>query len=273
MANRDQNGDQSIIESDVQIYEVLWTSQITQKSKRWNDGILKFHIFNKRAMLYDLNKVLVDSSFLTSVCNLQVNQELKLERHLVLIEHAVQTIRQDITPIIRRKRKSSIESPLKLPFTPLQPSRLVSNLYHTSNHTVSSPLIRPYVPPKPLLIPHLKSLKNRTQQRIQLSDDNDDDDDYGGHGRVPDSVSSPPIKKNRPSFNHSPQKSQGDSIKLDTDYLATLSSLCLVQTPTVAVTPLTPPASVLTKQPLSSSSKLQRRKLLCLGKPPQRTSR
>ena len=34
-------------------FVVLWTNMKTQKNKRWNDGILKLHIFNKRVMVYD----------------------------------------------------------------------------------------------------------------------------------------------------------------------------------------------------------------------------
>jgi hypothetical protein len=43
-------------------YEVMWTSQLTQKIKKWNDGTLKFHTFNKRAMLYDSSGIFVVSS-------------------------------------------------------------------------------------------------------------------------------------------------------------------------------------------------------------------
>jgi hypothetical protein len=34
-------------------FTCLWTVNKTQKQKKWQDGTLRFHQFNRRAMLYD----------------------------------------------------------------------------------------------------------------------------------------------------------------------------------------------------------------------------
>ncbi|KAK9474183.1 uncharacterized protein V1510DRAFT_412628 [Dipodascopsis tothii] len=49
----------TVASAPVHEYDVMWTAQVTQKLKRWNDGTLKLHTFNKRAMLYDTAKMLV----------------------------------------------------------------------------------------------------------------------------------------------------------------------------------------------------------------------
>jgi hypothetical protein len=40
-------------QSTVIEFTCLWTVNKTQKQKKWQDGTLRFHQFNRRAMLYD----------------------------------------------------------------------------------------------------------------------------------------------------------------------------------------------------------------------------
>lgn len=43
----------SSVTREMRVYESLWTTQLTQKRKKWNDGVVKFHLFNRRVALYD----------------------------------------------------------------------------------------------------------------------------------------------------------------------------------------------------------------------------
>ncbi|KAK9370681.1 hypothetical protein V1509DRAFT_616511 [Lipomyces kononenkoae] len=114
------------MDSDVHVYETLWTAQVTQKSKVWYDGTLKLHTFNKRAMLYDTSRVLIDSMFLSKGV-LHSGDRLVMERHLVTIENESSTYTVDINSVIRRgltqKRIASPISPTNCRSEPrLQPS-------------------------------------------------------------------------------------------------------------------------------------------------------
>ncbi|KAK9428790.1 hypothetical protein V1505DRAFT_375888 [Lipomyces doorenjongii] len=86
--------------ADVHVYDILWTAQVTQKSKVWCDGTLKLHTFNKRAMLYDTSRVLIDSVFLSKSV-LHLGETLVMERHLVSIENQSSTYTIDVTPVTR----------------------------------------------------------------------------------------------------------------------------------------------------------------------------
>ncbi|KAK9234800.1 hypothetical protein V1525DRAFT_366255 [Lipomyces kononenkoae] len=91
--------------ADVHVYEILWTAQVTQKSKVWYDGTLKLHTFNKRAMLYDTSRVLIDSTFLSKSA-LRLGDTLVMERHLVTIENQSSTYAVDVSSVIRTARLS-----------------------------------------------------------------------------------------------------------------------------------------------------------------------
>ncbi|KAJ8101854.1 hypothetical protein POJ06DRAFT_72216 [Lipomyces tetrasporus] len=86
--------------ADVHVYDILWTPQVTQKSKTWYDGTLKLHTFNKRAMLYDTSRILIDSMFLSKGV-LHLGETLVMERHLVTIENQASTYTVDVTPVTR----------------------------------------------------------------------------------------------------------------------------------------------------------------------------
>ncbi|KAK9469283.1 hypothetical protein V1512DRAFT_255900 [Lipomyces arxii] len=99
------------VHAETHVYAVLWTAQVKQKAKLWNDGTLKLHVFNKRAMLHDSANVLVDSTFLTR-SSLEIGDTLRMEHHLVTIEDAMTSYTTDISSVIRTPgRKSNTNSP------------------------------------------------------------------------------------------------------------------------------------------------------------------
>lgn len=92
-------------------YRVLWTHHKTQKIKSYNDGFLKFHVFNKRAMLYDDSRRLVDSTFITGA-SIQVDRELTFDRVLCTVEEFLSSADQDLSSVVKKHRPTATqESP------------------------------------------------------------------------------------------------------------------------------------------------------------------
>lgn len=68
-------------------YSVLWTRQMTQKHKKWNDGLLYYHTFNKKARVFSENNVLVQETFLSSHDAARLNipeEEIGLNGELIV---------------------------------------------------------------------------------------------------------------------------------------------------------------------------------------------
>ncbi|RPA74574.1 hypothetical protein BJ508DRAFT_418532 [Ascobolus immersus RN42] len=79
----------------VEEYSVLWTAQKHQKTKRWQDGLARLHLFNSRLLLYDSTRSLVASHYLVgtyaSTPLLHDDEELELDNHLVQIQYYIKT--------------------------------------------------------------------------------------------------------------------------------------------------------------------------------------
>ncbi|KTW25914.1 hypothetical protein T552_03188 [Pneumocystis carinii B80] len=97
-------------------FKCLWTANKHQVRKRWHDGILHFHTFNFRAMLYDEANVLVDDLFISKQ-HITSGDEIEFDNHLVIIEDALEAIYSDISSLYVRHQKRRIketEKPLKI---------------------------------------------------------------------------------------------------------------------------------------------------------------
>lgn len=89
-------------------FKCLWTPHKHQVRKRWNDGILHFHTFNFRAMLYDEANVLVDDLFIPKQ-RVSPGDQLEFDYHLVSVEDTLNTIYSDISSLYTRRQKYCIE--------------------------------------------------------------------------------------------------------------------------------------------------------------------
>ncbi|KAK1382331.1 hypothetical protein POM88_020066 [Heracleum sosnowskyi] len=70
-------------------WQVLYTTQLTQKAKKFHDGILKLSVCGsqkRQVFLYDESGRLLDSRFLKSDENVKSGESLKLDGHLVNVE-------------------------------------------------------------------------------------------------------------------------------------------------------------------------------------------
>ncbi|KAK6505826.1 hypothetical protein TWF481_007717 [Arthrobotrys musiformis] len=104
-------------------YIVLWTADKYKKLKKWHDGYLRYHTFNKRLMVYDhlMNKVC--DKFLPEPEQMDVGDELVFDSHLVTIEDVKGRQAQDLRPLFektvdRRKERGLTATPMRTPGNP-----------------------------------------------------------------------------------------------------------------------------------------------------------
>ncbi|KHJ30005.1 hypothetical protein EV44_g0786 [Erysiphe necator] len=67
-------------------FRCLFTRDVQRKQKRWQDGRLKFHTFNKRIMVHDERSNFVGDSYLSSGHKLEEGEELSLEQNGILVQ-------------------------------------------------------------------------------------------------------------------------------------------------------------------------------------------
>lgn len=87
--------------AEVHVYEALWTTNLTQKLKVWNDGTVKFHTFNKRLTLHDTGGILVDSLFVNRAY-VNDGEELRFDRTIVELGARTGVVQQDLAPLRRK---------------------------------------------------------------------------------------------------------------------------------------------------------------------------
>ncbi|KAJ6070236.1 hypothetical protein N7467_011555 [Penicillium canescens] len=92
-------------------FHCLYTHDLRRKSKRWQDGYLRYHKFNKRIMVYDDNGNFIGDHHWRSNDEVQDGDELELDKGvLIQVTECTGTSETDITNLYE-KRKSSQGSP------------------------------------------------------------------------------------------------------------------------------------------------------------------
>lgn len=88
-------------------YTCLYTRDLKRKHKRWQDGRLEFHAFNRRVMVYDDGGNFVGDSHRTKSSDFEDGDEFELDRGNIIVQVAerVGQRQQDITEIFTRKPK------------------------------------------------------------------------------------------------------------------------------------------------------------------------
>ncbi|KAI5811265.1 hypothetical protein DFH27DRAFT_18132 [Peziza echinospora] len=97
-------------------FRVLWTAQKKQKLKKWQDGFLRFHTYNKRMIVYDESRGLVCDMYLQRADSVQAGDNLEFEQHLVTVEEYTGRVIQDLSSMIapileRREQRQQLQSP------------------------------------------------------------------------------------------------------------------------------------------------------------------
>ncbi|KFX87053.1 hypothetical protein V490_08602 [Pseudogymnoascus sp. VKM F-3557] len=114
-------------------FRCMFTSDIRRKQKRWQDGRLKFHTFNKRVMVYDERLNFVGDTHWHDH-HIDEGEELELDRAAVLVQVAdcLGSRDQDLTELLDKRMKQREEraavrrpssSPADVPFDNLRIAR------------------------------------------------------------------------------------------------------------------------------------------------------
>lgn len=92
-------------------YQCLFTHDLRRKSKRWQDGCLRYHAFNKRIMVYDEQGNFVGDHHWRSTEEVIDGDEFELDKGvLVQVGERMSTTQTDISNLFE-KRRSSQTSP------------------------------------------------------------------------------------------------------------------------------------------------------------------
>lgn len=86
-------------------FSCLYTHDLRRKQKRWQDGVLKFHTFNKRIMVYDVPRNFVGDTHWREPQALQDGDELELEKGLLIqVGEEVERTETDLTELLGKRR-------------------------------------------------------------------------------------------------------------------------------------------------------------------------
>ncbi|KAF4553227.1 Hypothetical protein D9617_7g029540 [Elsinoe fawcettii] len=88
-------------------FRCLYTRDLRRKAKRWQDGFLRYHTFNRRVMVYDSLRSFIGDTFNPGGVDLQEGDELDLEKDYVMVEVTEQmgTTQTDLTELMEKRTK------------------------------------------------------------------------------------------------------------------------------------------------------------------------
>ncbi|KAK0252308.1 hypothetical protein B0A54_14108 [Friedmanniomyces endolithicus] len=105
-------------------FNCLYTHDLRRKAKRWQDGFLRYHTFNRRIMVYDVPRNFVGDVHWTAGEALQDGDEVMLEKDGVMVQvsEAVGRTETDLTGLLNSRKKVDSERgsspPARGPQTP-----------------------------------------------------------------------------------------------------------------------------------------------------------
>ncbi|TKA37321.1 hypothetical protein B0A54_11306 [Friedmanniomyces endolithicus] len=105
-------------------FNCLYTHDLRRKAKRWQDGFLRYHTFNRRIMVYDVPRNFVGDVHWTAGEALQDGDEVMLEKDGVMVQvsEAVGQTETDLTGLLNSRKRVGSERgsspPARGPQTP-----------------------------------------------------------------------------------------------------------------------------------------------------------
>ncbi|KAL8921801.1 MAG: hypothetical protein Q9208_005558 [Pyrenodesmia sp. 3 TL-2023] len=85
-------------------FSCLYTHDLRRKQKRWQDGVLKFHTFNKRIMVYDVPRNFIGDTHWSESQAIQDGDELELDRGvLIQVGEVVERTETDLTELLEKR--------------------------------------------------------------------------------------------------------------------------------------------------------------------------
>ena len=86
-------------------FQCLYTYDLRRKAKRWQDGLARFHTFNKRIMVYDEPRNFIGDTHWREADPVQNGDELQLDKGvLIQIGEATGRMDQDISGLFEKKK-------------------------------------------------------------------------------------------------------------------------------------------------------------------------
>ncbi|GAO13595.1 hypothetical protein UVI_02015320 [Ustilaginoidea virens] len=101
------SGEAAATTATVRDYVCLFTHDLKRKQKRWQDGKLKYHTFNKRIMVYDDRGNFIGDGHWPAGGDLEEGEELQLDRGAAMVQVAdcVGSREQDLTELLDRRAR------------------------------------------------------------------------------------------------------------------------------------------------------------------------
>ncbi|KFZ13570.1 hypothetical protein V501_03650 [Pseudogymnoascus sp. VKM F-4519 (FW-2642)] len=161
-------------------FRCLFTSDIRRKQKRWQDGRLKFHTFNKRVMVYDERLNFVGDTHWHDY-HIDEGEELELDRAAILVQVAdcLGSRDQDLTELLDHRTKQREEraavrrpssSPAEVPFDNLRIARQPTGYSKLSQKPLSALLGTPTGHHGRALLPTTSPFEDRQKEQRQERD-------------------------------------------------------------------------------------------------------
>ncbi|RHZ74215.1 hypothetical protein CDV55_102712 [Aspergillus turcosus] len=92
-------------------FRCLFTHDVRRKAKRWHDGFLRYHTFNKRVMVYDTTGYFIGDLHWRQDDGIQDGDELELDKGvLIQVCEPVEQTETDLSTLYSNKKKTQ-ESP------------------------------------------------------------------------------------------------------------------------------------------------------------------
>jgi hypothetical protein len=92
-------------------FRCLFTHDVRRKAKRWHDGFLRYHTFNKRVMVYDTTGYFIGDLHWRQDDGIQDGDELELDKGvLIQVCEPVEQTQTDLSTLYNNKKKTQ-ESP------------------------------------------------------------------------------------------------------------------------------------------------------------------
>ena len=88
-------------------FRCLYTHDLRRKQKRWQDGLLRFHTFNKRIMVYDVSRNYIGDMHWRENEVLQDGDKFQLDRGILIqVGEATGSMDQDLTGLLEKRKKA-----------------------------------------------------------------------------------------------------------------------------------------------------------------------
>lgn len=97
----------------VKEFRCLYTHDLRRKAKRWQDGFLRYHTFNRRIMVYDVARNFIGDTYNRSGVDLQDGDELDLEKDFALVQvsEPLGVTQTDLTELMQSRHKKDPPTP------------------------------------------------------------------------------------------------------------------------------------------------------------------